>query len=61
MARPDPHSFRDDTQPVVLYDALGRNPDTRTLAQECFERNRGQYHPIAVTVISTRLSQADGG
>lgn len=44
-----------------LYDALARNPDTRTLAQECFERNRGQYHPIAVTVISTRLSQAGGG
>ena len=43
-----------------LYDALARNPDTRVLAQECFERNRGRYHPIAVTVIGARLSQADG-
>ena len=41
-----------------LYDALAENPDTRVLARECFERNRGRYHPIAVTVISTRLSQA---
>jgi leukotriene-A4 hydrolase len=44
-----------------LYDALARNPDTRALARECFERNRGRYHPIAVTVIGTRLSQAPGG
>ena len=41
-----------------LYDALAENPDTRVLARECFDRNRGRYHPIAVTVISTRLSQA---
>jgi aminopeptidase N len=44
-----------------LYDALARNPDTCVLARECFERNRSRYHPIAVTVIGTRLSQAPCG
>jgi aminopeptidase N len=43
-----------------LYDALASNPDTYGLAQECFERNRSRYHPIAVTVIGSRLSQACG-
>ncbi|HYA50303.1 MAG TPA: M1 family metallopeptidase, partial [Streptosporangiaceae bacterium] len=44
-----------------LYDALASNPDTRGLARECFERNRRRYHPIAVTVVGTRLDQAGGG
>jgi leukotriene-A4 hydrolase len=44
-----------------LYDALARNPDACVLARECFERNRSRYHPIAVTVIGTRLSQAPCG
>jgi hypothetical protein len=41
-----------------LYDALAGHPDTRVLARECFERYRGRYHPIAVTVIGARLGQA---
>ena len=41
-----------------LYDALAGDPDTRVLAQECFERYRGRYHPIAVTVIGARLGRA---
>ena len=44
-----------------LYDALAGHPDTCVLAQECFERNRSRYHPIAVTVIGTRLNQAACG
>jgi len=44
-----------------LYDALAGRPDTRVLAQECFERYRGRYHPIAVTVIGARLGQATSG
>ena len=41
-----------------LYGALAGNPATRALARECFQRNRGRYHPIAVTVIGARLSAA---
>ena len=44
-----------------LYDALAGNPDARVLARECFERYRGRYHPIAVTVIGARLGQAARG
>ena len=44
-----------------LYDALAGNPDTCVLARECFERYRGRYHPIAVTVIGARLGQATRG
>ena len=44
-----------------LYDALAGNSDTRVLAQECFERYRSRYHPIAVTVIGARLGQAAHG
>ncbi|HEX9032855.1 MAG TPA: M1 family metallopeptidase [Streptosporangiaceae bacterium] len=42
-----------------LYDALAASPATSALARECFERNRGRYHPIAATVIEARLSAAD--
>ena len=34
---------------------------TRVPAQECFERYRSRYHPIAVTVIGARLGQAARG
>jgi len=44
-----------------LYDALAGSPDTRVLALECFERYRGRYHPIAVTVIGARLGEAARG
>ena len=44
-----------------LYDALAGNSGTRVLAQECFERYRSRYHPIAVTVIGARLGQAARG
>jgi len=52
---------RDEEALRPLYDALARNPDTRVPARERFERNRGRYHPIAVTVIGARLGQATSG
>ncbi|MBB2910503.1 aminopeptidase N [Streptosporangium becharense] len=41
-----------------LYDALADDPETRELAEECFARNGGRYHPIATTVITARLAKA---
>jgi leukotriene-A4 hydrolase len=43
-----------------LCDALASDAGTQALARECFAGNRARYHPVAVTVIASRLSQVRG-
>jgi leukotriene-A4 hydrolase len=44
----------------TLYVALAEREDTRDLALATFARNRGRYHPIAVTVVEARLRALPG-
>ncbi|HMK74355.1 MAG TPA: leukotriene A4 hydrolase C-terminal domain-containing protein, partial [Myxococcaceae bacterium] len=43
-----------------LYAALAARPETRGVAEACFERLRGRYHVIAAAGVESLLRRANG-